>query len=83
MIARTSFVAVCRSSVSRSASWSRFRASDDAIRAWRIAGSTVGEVVGGAHLEAADDAVELVDAGDHDDRQVRERRVALSAARVS
>jgi hypothetical protein len=30
----------------------------------------LGEVVRGAHLEAADDAVELVDAGDHDDRQV-------------
>jgi hypothetical protein len=41
MIARTSFVAACRSTASRSASWSRFRASEDAIRARRIAGSTV------------------------------------------
>ena len=41
MIPRTSFVAACRSTASRSASWSRFRARDDAIRAARMAGSTV------------------------------------------
>jgi hypothetical protein len=35
----------------------------------------LGQVVGGTHLDAAHDAVELVDAGDHDDRQVPQRRV--------
>ena len=33
----------------------------------------LGQVVGGAHPDAADDAVELVDAGDDDDRQVAQR----------
>ena len=37
----------------------------------------LGEVVGGAHADAADDAVELVDAGDDDDRQVAQGRVGL------
>ena len=35
----------------------------------------LGQVVGGAHLEAADGAVQLVDAGDHDDRQVPQGRI--------
>ena len=35
------------------------------------------QVVGGAHPDAADDAVELVDARDHDDRHVAQRIVGL------
>ena len=37
----------------------------------------LGQVVGCAHLDAADDAVELIDPGDDDDRQVPQRVVGL------
>ena len=40
----------------------------------------LGQVVGGAHLDAADDAVELVDGRDDDDRQVGDRLGGLDPA---
>ena len=68
----------CCSSVSRSRSCRRFWAIDDSIRARRISGrDRLGQVVRGAHLDAAHDALELIDAGDDDDRQVTERGIGL------
>ena len=53
-------------------------ARDAAIRARRIDGSYGrARVVGGAHLDAADDAAEVVDVGDDDDRQGRQGRIGL------
>ena len=46
----------------------RHRGLDPGPQDLRVDG--LGQVVGGAHLDAADDALELVDAGDDDDRQV-------------
>jgi hypothetical protein len=49
------------------------RRGDPGLEDRRVDG--LGQVIRGAHLQASDDAVELVDAGDHDDRDVPESRV--------
>ena len=49
------------------------RARDPGLEDRRVDG--LRQVVGGAHREAADDAVELVDAGDDDDRDVPQGRI--------
>ena len=43
----------------------------------------LGQVVGRAHLDAADDARDVVHAGDDDDREVAQRRVGLDRLRGS